>query len=108
MKKFLVVLVLLGAAGAYAYKSGVLSSPSKRACNKLAELCGENSPSEINECIAEFDEFDKKGSVNFSEDVADCTADATTCAEAIGCTAKAGVNAFGTLGDQFFKGFNKK
>ncbi|HXU74414.1 MAG TPA: hypothetical protein VN947_34205 [Polyangia bacterium] len=97
MKKLLLVAVLVGVGGYFAYAK-VLKPAPKRACDRLAELCGDSGKSDDNSCTEFFDEV---GTTEESSKTAECVLAAKSCPEAIGCTAGGAVK----LGAGFAKGF---
>ena len=56
MKKFLIVVLLLGAGGVFAYKH--FFQPEKRACTKLAELCGDKAK-DVDQCATDMADMRK-------------------------------------------------
>jgi hypothetical protein len=97
MKKLLVVIVL--AAAAYAVYAFVIRPPEKRACARMAELCGLGEQG-ARQCTEVLDSL-KKSHPESVPKVATCVADAKSCAEAMGCASGAALS----IGAGFLKGF---
>jgi hypothetical protein len=97
MKKLLVVLVVLGVGGYFAYAK-ILRPPAKRACIKMHDLCGEKGDDK--ECTEFFDTL-KKTDADANDKTAQCVLEATSCPQAIGCYAGGAIK----LGTGFAKDF---
>ncbi len=83
-KKLLLAAVVLGVGGWFAYAK-VVRPPAKRACARLADLCGDPKRDD-HECTDFFDSLQRNDAASVDK-VTACVADARTCAEAVGCTA---------------------
>jgi hypothetical protein len=105
MKKLLVVAVVLAAGGWLAYAK-VLRPAPKRACDRLAELCGEHRKSDDTSCSDFFDELASSGGEDNGK-TAQCVLDARSCPEAIGCTAGGAVKIGAGVAKSFLEGFQK-
>jgi hypothetical protein len=97
MKKVLVLLVL--AAAAYAAYAFVIRPPERRACIRMAELCGLGE-SEAQQCTQTLDSL-KKSNASSVAQAATCIADAKSCGEAMGCASGTAL----TIGTGFLKDF---
>ena len=104
-KKLLTLLVL--AAAAVAVYLFVLPSPEKRACLRVADLCGlEPTGAETQRCLRTLDSL-KTSNAAAVADFATCTGEAKSCPGAFGCASGAALD-FGTgLVKDFFSGFSK-
>ncbi len=100
MKKLLVLVVLLG-LGAVVYAKVIRSSPEKRACQQLQNLCGDEV--EIRECTEVFDEAQKIVGEKVIDKATECMSSADTCVEAAGCLAGASTHVL----EDFEKGFER-
>jgi hypothetical protein len=100
MKKLLVLVLLAGAA----YAVYVTLRPAeKRACARVAELCGFDSHgSEVEQCTQMLDSL-KKSNASSVAQATGCVADAKSCGEATGCASAAAL----TVGAGFAKDFLK-
>src|SRR5687768_16717203 len=101
MKKLLVFLVVVGAAGFLVYRF-VLTSATERSCQRLASLCGDTSFA-VDRCVRGLDELtknNKEAAGRFDS----CLSDAKSCAAGAGCLVGAGLNAAGGLLNDFMKG----
>ncbi|HEY2744430.1 MAG TPA: hypothetical protein VGL86_07400 [Polyangia bacterium] len=107
MKKLLVVAIILGVGGYFAYAK-VLRPAPKRACDRLAELCdgSQRSHDDDKSCTDFFDEVGKSGG-DESGKTASCVLEAKSCAEAIGCTAGGAVKVGAGVAKSFLDGFQK-
>ena len=85
MWKVLVALLVFGGAGFVGYRY-VYGSPAKRACSRMAELCGDK---DVKKCEDDFAELRKIGGDESVDKQAQCMANAQTCGEAAGCYAGA-------------------
>jgi hypothetical protein len=105
MKKLLVLVVLMvaGYAG-YAY---VVRPPEKRACVRLAELCGLDAGGEqtlrCNEMLVAL----KKSNAEGVARLADCVGEAKSCGEAAGCASGAILSAGASFAKDFLSGLQK-
>jgi hypothetical protein len=99
MKKLLVLLLLAGAA--YAAYAFVIRPPEKRACMRVAELCGlDKGGSEIGNCVEMLDSL-KKSNPDAVSQVTSCVGDAKSCGAAAGCASGAALS----IGTGFVKDF---
>ena len=107
MKKLLLVAIILGVGGYFAYAK-VLRPAPKRACDHLAALCGESpdKDSDGKSCTEFFDELGKTGGEENGK-TATCVLEAKSCAEAIGCTAGGAVKIGAGVAKGFLDGFQK-
>lgn len=103
MKKLLLVAVIVGVGGYFAYAK-VLRPAPKRACDRLAQLCGDSGKSDDGSCSDFFDEVAK---TEESHKTADCVLAAKTCPEAIGCTAGGAMKVGAGFAKGFLDGFQK-
>lgn len=104
MKKFLVVVLLLGVGGYFAWRH--FANPEKRSCAKLADLCGEKSK-DIDKCAADMAEMRKSLGDEATRKFDACVSEAKTCAEGAGCMVGAGASALGDALNNFMKGMGK-
>jgi len=105
MKKLLALLVL--AAAAVAVYLFVLRSPEKRACLRLADLCGlEPMGAETQRCLKMLDSL-KTSNAAALADFATCTGEAESCPGALGCASGAAFHIGTGLVKDFFTGFSK-
>lgn len=104
MKKLLLVAVIVGVGGYFAYAK-VLRPAPKRACARMAELCGDSSRDDKS-CTEFFDEVAKNGGEE-SGKTAQCVLEAKSCPEAIGCTAGGAVKIGAGVAKSFLEGFQK-
>jgi hypothetical protein len=99
MKKLLVLLLLAGAA--YAAYAFVIRPPEKRACLRVADLCGlDPRGSETQRCVEMLDSL-KKSNSDMVAQVTACVGDAKSCGEAAGCASGAALS----IGTGFVKDF---
>ena len=105
MKKLLTLLVLATAAVAgYLF---VLRSPEKRACLRVADLCGlEPMGAETQRCLKMLDSL-KMPNATAVADFATCTGEAKSCATALGCASGAALGIGTSFVKDFFSGFGK-
>jgi hypothetical protein len=102
MKK-LVALVIVAAIGFGVYRF-VLRPPEKRACSRLADLCGGMKPEEADHCTKDVADLRTNLTSEARDKLDSCVSNAATCAEAVGCMAGGGLNAAAGLFNQFLKG----
>jgi hypothetical protein len=93
MKK-LFVLVLLLAGGFVAYRYGVLQ-PDRRACLRLAELCGEQ-PGGVDKCMQDLKPL-ARSSPAALEKLDGCVKEARGCARGVACLLAAGATGAGNM-----------
>ena len=107
MKKLVIVAVVLGVGGWLAYAK-VLKPAPKRACDRIAELCGDSrrGTRDDKSCTEFFDEVAQSGGDD-SGKTAQCVLEAKSCAEAIGCTAGGALKIGAGAAKGFFDGFQK-
>lgn len=110
MKKLILLLVVgvvvVFVAGYYFApdKMPAALHPERRACQRVASLCGSDSTTE---CVEAFGQLREHLGDEAMRKPIKCTMEAQSCAEAAGCVSGAGVNAaVKTVGD-FFKGITK-
>jgi hypothetical protein len=105
MKKLLVALVLAVAACLlYAF---VLRSPEKRACVRMAELCGlDTRDSQVERCTRALAAM-KESNASAVKQANACVADARSCAEAAGCASGAAWTLGAGLVNDFLGGLQK-
>lgn len=105
MKKLLAILLLLAAACAVYLL--VIRSPERRACARVAELCGFSSRgAETERCLEALDAL-KSTKAGAVADFATCTGEAKSCAGALGCASGAALDVGAGLVKDFFSGFGK-
>jgi hypothetical protein len=105
MKKLLTIVVL--AVAAYAVYAYVVRPPEKRACARLAELCGlDASGSESQQCTSMMDTLKQSNAASVAK-AATCVADAKSCAEAGGCVSGAALSAGAGFAKDFLGGLQK-
>jgi hypothetical protein len=107
MKKLLLVAVIFAAGGWIAYAK-VLRPAPRRACDRLADLCGDakRDASDDKSCSDFFDALQKNGGDD-TDKTAQCVLDARSCPEAIGCTAGGAVKLGAGVAKNFLDGFAK-
>jgi hypothetical protein len=103
MKKLVVVLVLLG-AGYLAY--GRWFRPERRACAKLASLCG-NDREDVDSCVADLEDLKHTMGGDLTAKLDRCIADANSCPEGNGCFVGVGLSGVGDAVGSFFKGLGR-
>jgi hypothetical protein len=105
MKKLLTIVVL--AVVAYAVYAYVLRPPEKRACARLAELCGfDPSGGESQQCTRMLDTLKQSNAQSVAQ-VATCVGDAKSCGEAAGCVSGAALSAGAGFARDFLGGLQK-
>jgi hypothetical protein len=105
MKKLLAFLVL--AAAAVAVYLFLLRSPGKRACLRVADLCGlEPMGAETQRCLKMLDSL-KTSNAAAVADFATCTGEAKSCPGALGCASGAALHIGTGLVQDLFTGFSK-
>jgi hypothetical protein len=104
MKKFLIVAILLGAGGVFAWKHFMRSEA--RSCAKLADLCGDKAK-DMDKCVSDMADLRKQLGDDVANKFDSCVADAKTCAEGAGCMVGAGMSGVGDAVNQFMKGMGK-
>ena len=108
MKKLIVVAMIVGVGGWFAWAK-VLRPAPKRACDRLADLCGNSAPrdSDDNSCSEFFDALATQGGEKDTNKTALCVLDAKTCPEALGCTTGGAVRLGTGVAKGFLDGFQK-
>lgn len=108
MKKLIIVAMILGVGGYFAWAK-VLRPAPKRACDRLADLCGDAAPrdSDDKSCTEFFDALATHGGEADTGKTAQCVLDAKTCPEALGCTAGGAVRLGTGVAKSFLDGFQK-
>jgi len=105
MKKLLAIIVL--AAAAIAVYMFVIRPPEKRACLRVADLCGlEPMGAETQQCLRMLDSL-KTSSATAVVDFATCTSEAKSCAGALGCASGAALGIGTGFVKDFLSGFGK-
>jgi hypothetical protein len=105
MKKLL-VLVVLAVAG-YAGYAYVVRRPEKRACMRLAELCGLDTGGEQTLRCSEMLVTLKKSNAEGVARLATCVGDAKSCGEAAGCASGVMLSAGASFARDFLNGLQK-
>ena len=106
MKTLLLVAIVVGVGGWFAYAK-VLKPAPKRACDRIAELCGDSGrKSDDKSCGEFFDELKKTGGED-TDKTAQCVLEAKGCAEAIGCTAGGAIKIGAGAAKGFLEGLQK-
>jgi hypothetical protein len=100
MKKLL-LLVLLLAGGYAAYHYGLLQ-PERRACRRMAELCGEQ-PGGVDKCVRDLEPLSRSSPEAVAKLEA-CVKGASGCAQGVGCLLTAGATAAGNMLGDMIKG----
>ncbi len=106
MKKLLVVVLLLGGVGVLAYT--VFLNPQRRACVKMAEMCGGKGDHSkaIEECQESFAQLAKTAPEEAPK-LAQCINESNSCTGAAGCQAGAALNVGINAGKGFFEGLGR-
>ena len=104
MKK-LIVIAIIGVGGWFAYAK-VLRPAPKRACAHLHALCNDSNSDDDKSCTDFFDALKTTGGES-NDKTAQCVLEATTCPEAIGCTAGGAVKLGTGFAKNFLDGFQK-
>jgi hypothetical protein len=102
MKKLL-ALFIVGAVAWVAY-GRFIKPPEKRACQRLADLCGDDG--DAGKCVKDIAEIGKMSREAVTK-LDGCVAGASSCGEATGCLFGAGAGAVGTMFTDFMKGVGK-
>ena len=103
MRKLLLLLIV-GVGGFLIYRY-VITSPEKRSCERLAELCGEKAMG-VDRCVGDVTELGKTSRGAVAKFDA-CVSDAKSCGEGAGCLVGAGFSAAGNAVNDFIKGVGK-
>jgi len=104
MKKYLILLVVLVAAGGATYYL-FLWSPAVRTCDRIASLCGaEFSAEDDQRCESAIATVGDVGGEKAVAEMAACTESSANCAEAMGCLAGSSVR---SIGGGLLKGIGK-
>ena len=102
MKK-LIVLIVIVVIGWFVYKR--FFAPSEvRVCDRLETLCADQTRTDFDSCEREMEQTAKLLDDKAVADIADCTASADTCMEAMGCVVGGATK--GLTGD-FLEGFKR-
>lgn len=104
MKTLFKLLLVLG-VGAFLLYRFVLTTPEKRSCQKLIELCGEDTIA-IDRCVGDVKELGHSSKTAVDK-FDTCMADAKSCVEGTGCLVGVGLNAAGHVVNDFLKGVGK-
>jgi hypothetical protein len=102
MKKLLALLIVGGVAW-FAY-GRFIKPPEKRACQRLAALCGDDA--DAGKCVKDIADIGKMSQEALGK-LDSCVADARSCGEATGCLFGAGLGAAGSMFNDFMKGVGK-
>src|SRR5438094_3850251 len=103
MRKLLLLLIV-GVGGFLIYRY-VITTPEKRSCQRLAELCGDKAMG-IDKCVGDVAELGKTSKDAVARFDA-CVSDAKSCGEGAGCLVGAGFGAAGSVISDFLKGVGK-
>jgi hypothetical protein len=106
MKKALVLLLLLGVGGYFAW-AYLLRPSEKRACAHLVELCSDRDPAQAQARCDEYFDTMKKQSPQEIDTVSKCVREATSCGEAVGCQAGGALRMGLDLGKGLLNGMQK-
>src|SRR5262245_55653150 len=102
MLKAIALLLLLGIAGIIVYVR--FFAPDRRACSRLAELCGPST--NIDACTSHFGKL-RQGSSESFQKMTSCLGDARSCAQGTRCVLGAGFSAAERVVDDVIKGIGK-
>jgi hypothetical protein len=100
---WLFALGLLGVGGWYAYTRW-FQPPEKRACSKLATLCGEGGK-ELASCEQELGKLKQLAGEEGYANATRCIGEAKTCMRAVGCVAGASLSGVGDFLSGMVEGF---
>ena len=109
MKKLIVLAVIVGVGGYFAYAK-VLRPAPKRACARVHELCGaqaRDQGDDDNDCGEFFDAVANNAGADEANKAARCVLDARTCPEAMGCMAGGGIKLGAGAARSFLDGLQK-
>ncbi|WP_428268656.1 hypothetical protein [Haliangium sp.] len=85
MKTLLFVIVVLGAAGALAYKFLPLTAEA-RACSRLADLCSDSDDNkDTSSCEEDFASLERNLGPEAVERATECVSNSDTCVSAVTC-----------------------
>ncbi|MGZ3420890.1 MAG: hypothetical protein ACXWUG_06625 [Polyangiales bacterium] len=108
MKKLLAAFLVLGLFAGVAYAYG--RSPERSACLKLADLCAPKAKGgvdDLEQCVDQFKQFRKAVGDEAVDKGLSCVEKASTCPQAVGCVAGAGVKGMSGALKEFAKGFDE-
>ncbi len=97
----LIVIAGLGAGGWFVYTK--YFTPERRACSRLAELCGEGKP--LERCDEKLGELKKLAGDEAHGKATRCIGEAKTCMKAVGCVAGASLSGVGQFLQGLVEGF---
>jgi hypothetical protein len=103
MKKLLALLIVGGVA--WVAYGRFIKPPEKRACQRLAELCGDDGDG-AGKCVKDIADIGKMSPEALGK-LDSCVAGAKSCVEATGCLFGAGMGAAGGMFNDFMKGVGK-
>jgi hypothetical protein len=106
MKKLLLVAVIVGVGGYFAYAK-VLRPPAARACAKMHDLCDDKRSSDDDKSCTDFFETLKKTNAESNDKTAQCVLEASSCAQAVGCTAGGAIKLGTGVAKDFLEGMQK-
>jgi hypothetical protein len=104
MKKLLVVALLLG-GGWLAYTRWF--QPERRACARMATLCGESARDDLRTCESDLKDLRKAFGDGALEKLESCVAQAQSCPESAGCMVGASARGVGDAMKSFIDGVQK-
>lgn len=88
--------------------AGACSSPATKACRRIASLCEiELSREELSDCIESLDAASALAKIDLGKKLRDCTAEARSCSESLGCAMGVGLAGVSELGSQFQRGLER-
>lgn len=88
--------------------AGACSSPATKACRRIASLCElELSREELSDCIESLDGASALAKTDLAKKLRDCTAEARSCSESLGCAVGVGLAGVSELGSQFQRGLER-
>src|SRR5215831_17476994 len=102
MLKALLLLLVLAVAGIIVYVR--FFAPDRRACSRLAELCGPST--NIDACASHFSQLRRSSSEAFQK-LMSCLSDAKSCGQGTRCVLGAGFTATEHVVDDLIKGIGK-
>jgi hypothetical protein len=99
------IAILVVAVGGWLVWSYVIKSPPRRACERMADLCG-NTGGDAKSCDSYFAEIEKTGPGEAAK-VATCINESQSCAQAVGCTAGGALKIGADAAKNFLDGLSK-
>ena len=106
MKKLVLVAIVLGVGGYFAYAK-FLRAPA-RACSHMRDLCGSQArEDDPKDCTEFFDAIKDNASASDADKTAQCMLEAKTCPEAAGCMAGGGIKLGVGAAKSFLDGLQK-